>query len=167
MQQPRTMWQTVFAPYLSYLALFLGMGLISGSIVHMPIDPIRYSLLMIIGAIMFGVASVINDMAAAANRTAGGMIRSVLGALLLSVGIGMVSGGIQHFTDIPEYAPTLIPLGLAVSLVAFIIKQQIRLSVKRIYAVGLLLLLITFPLKLSLEHAASNTTVEHGGGHGH
>ncbi len=133
----------------------------------MPIDPARHSVIIVIGAVLFGLASVLDDMAKAGNRTVAGLIRSVLSALLLSVGIGMMSGGIQHFSDIPQYAPILIPTGFAVSLIASIIKNQIKLSVKRAYGVGLLILALAVPLKYSLDYLASTPTATQGDGHGH
>lgn len=50
--------------YISMYSLcfvFLGMGLVSGSIVHMTIDPVKYTIVMIIGMIIFVVASLFNE----------------------------------------------------------------------------------------------------------
>jgi hypothetical protein len=45
-------------------------------------------------------------------------------SLLLSFGIGMLSGGIQHFTDFPDRATILIPVGLTLSFFAFCLKNE-------------------------------------------
>lgn len=169
MQQRNTLWTSVFFPYVSYVSLFLGMGLISGSLVHMPVDPVRYTLIMLVGVVLFGFASFISDISKQPDLTLGGIIRVLGFSLLLSVGIGMISGGVQHFSDNPEWATLLIPMGLTLSLVSFILKNNVNLSVKRVYAIALILLAVTVPLKVGLDYMAV-TTIEsgdsHGGGHG-
>ena len=42
----------------------------------------------------------------------------------------MISGGISHFKESPVYASYLIPLGIAISLVSFAIKNNFRLNKK-------------------------------------
>lgn len=168
MQNAPTIWRTLFLPYLSYVGLFLGMGLISGAIVHMPVDPALYTIILVIGALMFGLASFFTDLAKQEHLTLKAAIRSLAYALLLSIGIGMMSGGIQHFSDNPSYSATLIPAGIGVSLLAFILKNQINLSVKRTYAVVLIFLALAVPLKLTLDYVASEiVTHSDGQGHGH
>jgi uncharacterized protein (DUF305 family) len=51
-------------------------------------------------------------------------------SLLLSIGIGMISGGVQHFTDFPLYSSYLIPLGLVLSFVAFLLKGNYMIKAK-------------------------------------
>lgn len=166
MQQSNTMWKSVFFPYISYVALFLGMGLISGSIVHMPVDPMRYTLIMSIGIVMFGFASFVSDISKQADLSMAGIIRALVFSLLLSVGIGMMSGGVQHFGDNPTWSAMLIPSGFGLSLLSFILKNNVRLSVKRVYAVAILFVMLAVPLRVTLSYMAANT-VESGGGHGH
>jgi len=168
MQHSTSMWRTVFFPYLSYVALFLGMGLISGAIVHMPVSPGRYSIIMMIGAVTFGFASFVSDIAQQKDLTVAGIIRALLFSLLVSVGIGMMSGGIQHWEDNPTYSALLIPLGLGVSLFSFVVKNSIRLSVKRLYGLILVFVLLAVPLRITLDYVATSTIqTEGGGGHGH
>jgi len=163
-----SMWRTVYFPYLSYVALFLGMGLISGSIVHMPVSPVRYSLIMLIGVAMFGFASFVSDIAKQENLTSAGIVRALLFSLLVSVGIGMMSGGIQHWEENPTYSAMLIPSGLGLSLFSFIVKNNVRLSVKRFYGVVLLFIVLAIPLKFTLDYMAGSVAqTEGGGGHGH
>lgn len=160
------MLRTVFFPYLTYVAQFLGMGLISGAIVHMPMDPVKYTFIMLIGASMFGFASFINDIKGQENLSLGGIVRALFFSLLLSVGIGMMGGGIQHFSDNPPYAVMLIPTGFGVSLFTFILKNNIRLSAKRTYAVVALFLVLLLPLKMGLNYIAGDAPAEQTGGHG-
>ncbi|MFZ5826392.1 MAG: hypothetical protein ACOY94_19030 [Bacillota bacterium] len=168
MQQSTTMWRTLFLPYLTYLSLFLGMGLISGAIVHMPVDPVRYTIIMVVGAVMFGFASFVNDLAGKDRLTAAIVARSLFFALLLSMGIGMISGGVQHFSDNPGYSASLIPAGFGLSLFAFILKNEVKLSVKRIYGIVLIFLALAVPLKFTLDYVAHNIVGESDShGHGH
>lgn len=162
------MWRTVFFPYISYVSLFLGMGLISGAIVHMPMDPVRYTLIMLIGAGMFGFASFVNDLRGKGDMSAAEIAQALLYSLLLSVGIGMVSGGIQHFSDNPPYSAMLIPMGFGISLFSFILKSGVVLSVKRVYAVIALFIILVLPLKVGLDYvvgAAPAAAAESHGGH--
>lgn len=113
--------------YGKYVALFVGAGLISGAIVHYPLDKARYLVIGAIGAALFALASVLGD---ARPKTEGraSLLRFILASLVLALGIGMISGGIQHFSDIPARAATLIPLGALLSVVAFAIRDGHRLS---------------------------------------
>lgn len=165
MEQNNTLWKSVFFPYVSYVSLFLGMGLISGAIVHMPLDPARYSLIMGAGVVLFGFASFVNDMSKQTELTTGAIVRSLVFSLLISVGIGMMSGGVQHFSDNPTYSAMLIPSGFGLSLFSFVLKNNTRLSVKRFYAVVLIFAFLALPLKLSLDYMVQNTE-QSGDGHG-
>ncbi|HWI60523.1 MAG TPA: hypothetical protein VNT75_01655 [Symbiobacteriaceae bacterium] len=166
------MWRSVFFPYVNYVLLFLGMGLISGAIVHMPVDPVKYTMISMVGAVMFGFASFINDIRGQENMGVGAIVKYLICSLVLSVGIGMMSGGIQHFSDNPTYAAMLIPLGFGLSLFSFIIKNNAKLSAKRAYAVIAVFIVLALPLKMGLDYLVGTAPTEqteggHGGGHGH
>ncbi|HYF93694.1 MAG TPA: hypothetical protein VD969_15880 [Symbiobacteriaceae bacterium] len=101
--------------------------------------------------------------------TVGAVLRSLGFSLLLSNGIGMISGGIQHFSDNPPYSAALIPLGFGLSLFSFILKNSIRLSVKRVYGVIALFIVLVVPLTIGLDYIVGDApaaTVESHGGHG-
>lgn len=119
-----TPWE-VFKPYLSYLVMFLGMGLISGSIIHAAQPEMRqYALtLMAIGAALFALGSYLNEVLFKTGVMGDNLIKYVLLSLLLAVGIGMVSGSTQHFFDTPIFASYIAPLGIFISSVAFAIRQ--------------------------------------------
>jgi YHS domain-containing protein len=113
----------VIARYGQYVALFVGAGLISGSVVHFPLAPMRYAVIGGVGAAIFAIASVIGERS---SKDAAGLVRVAVTSLVLALGIGMISGSIQHFQDIPDRAATLIPLGLALSIAAFILRNGLR-----------------------------------------
>ncbi|WP_341211926.1 hypothetical protein [uncultured Limimaricola sp.] len=115
----------VFKPYFSYLTMFLGMGLISGSIVHAAQPDMRvYALvLMAIGAVLFAFGSYLNEVLFKTGILGDNVVKYVLVSLLLAVGIGMVSGAAQHFNDTPIFASYSAPIGVFISSVAFAIRQ--------------------------------------------
>jgi hypothetical protein len=117
----------ILRPYAVYVALYLGVALAGGSIVHLPLDPARYLLLGAIGVVVFIGASVADARrrhAAGLEGPGGGLGRYVGWSVLLSIGLGMLSGSIQHFLDFPHYAAALIPLGVLVSLAAYMGRER-------------------------------------------
>lgn len=122
----------IFVPFLTFIALFIGTGFVSGSIVHMGegINAWDVSLLAI-GALLFVAGSVAQDVQQGMVRIRGeGIVAFLLLSLFLSIGIGMASGGMQHFVDTPAYSAILIPIGLGLGFVAFILKERARLAPK-------------------------------------
>lgn len=150
-----------------YVSLFLGAGLISGSVVHYPLDPGRYLLIGAAGAALFAVASAFHEARSKLNGPIE-LLRFIVASLVLALGIGMISGGIQHFSDIPDRAATLIPLGGALSLLAFAVRDGYRLQrshLRRLVGVVAGVLLV---LALVLGQIASGMKppVEGGDHHG-
>ncbi|MBC7735683.1 MAG: hypothetical protein H7245_00275, partial [Candidatus Saccharibacteria bacterium] len=105
-----TPWE-VFKPYVSYLTMFLGMGLISGSVVHAAQEEMRlYALsLMGIGAVLFSLGSYLNEVLFKTGIMGDTVLKYVLLSLLLAIGVGFVSGSTQHFFDTPIFASYLAP----------------------------------------------------------
>lgn len=119
-----TPWE-VFKPYFSYLVMFLGMGLISGSVLHAAQEDMRqYALaLMGLGAMLFALGSYLNEVLFKTGILGDNVLRYVCLSLLLAIGIGMVSGSTQHFFDSPVFSSYAAPLGVFLSSVAFAIRQ--------------------------------------------
>lgn len=115
----------VSKPYFSYLSMFLGMGLISGSIVHAAQPDMRsYALaLMAVGAALFAFGSYLNEVLFKTGILGDNVLKYVLVSLLLAIGIGMVSGAAQHFYDTPLFASYSAPIGVFISSLAFAIRQ--------------------------------------------
>ncbi|MEA3320944.1 MAG: hypothetical protein U9Q88_13130 [Bacillota bacterium] len=176
MEQLSKTWNLIWFPYVIYIMYFLGVGLISGGIVHMPIEPARYSIILILGSILFITASFVNEVYVEKKKlTFVQCVKLLFFSLLLSLGVGMVSGGIQHFGDLGGYAVILIPTGIVLSLLSFIFKNNISLDIKQIALVFTMLLLLVSPLALGLNwyvnvenHSENNVEPqEDGHGHGH
>jgi len=184
--------QRIFVPFFTFIALFIGTGFVSGSIVHMGegINPWDLSLLAI-GILFFILGSVSQDMQQDWKRIRGeGIAAFLFLSLVLSIGIGMVSGGMQHFVDTPAYSAILIPLGLALGFMAFILKERIVLHAKEwtfivpatligcaILGVGLRAVSVALPDSLQQGHgqgvqkeqttSSASSSNEEEEGHGH
>lgn len=119
-------------PFLTFISLFLGTGFVAGSIVHMGegINPWDLSLLAV-GVILFIAGSVAQDVRLGSKRLKEeGIFLFLALSLVLSIGIGMASGGMQHFDDTPAYSALLIPLGMGTGFIAFILKERVLISKK-------------------------------------
>jgi hypothetical protein len=139
----------VLSPYILYVALYLGVALTGGSVVHLPLDPGRYILIGLVGVFIFIAASAFDARrrhAAAAEGAALG--RYLAWSVVLSLGLGMLSGSIQHFLDFPHYAAVLLPLGVPVTLAAYMGRE--RLSMPRAERWPLIAIAGGFTLALGL-----------------
>ena len=103
---------------------FVGAALIAGAVVHYPIDPPVYAAICAVGAFVFLLGTIVNEFLLAAERPVlRQAIPLVCFSLLLSFGVGMVGGGIQHFEAFPERSAAMTPIGLLMSYVAFVAKD--------------------------------------------
>ncbi|MET8326305.1 hypothetical protein [Streptomyces sp. NPDC005181] len=157
------------ARYLGYVGYFVGAGLISGAVVHHPLDPARYTRIALYGVLVFLAATILNDIVLASHRPRLPRMLVLIGAsLLLSFGIGMLSGGLQHFDDFPSRGAVLVPLGMIVSFIAFVIKDA-ETPWQRIFSLmGLAVLLAALVSFIGLRQVAvSIEEPAEGGGHSH
>ena len=129
--------------------------------VHAPLDPVRYLLIGGIGVLIFIVASVADARhrhAAGLEGPGGGLGGFVGWSVLLSIGLGMLSGSIQHFIDFPRYAAALLPLGVPVSLVAYMGRERLsppRPTLLRLGAVvAALVVVLAFGLDILADELA-------------
>ena len=159
----------VAKPYFSYIAMFVGMGLISGSIVHAAQEGIfnRSIFLMGIGVILFSIGSFINEVIfKTGNIEREGVLRYILFSLFLAMGVGMISGSTQHFFDTPIYASYLMPIGVFLSSLAFALRNNYELSKAtwgKLIAAGLIFAGVLF---YGLNTYAKSLPVSTAGHHG-
>ncbi|MGW7436776.1 hypothetical protein [Streptomyces sp. NPDC054849] len=160
--------RSLAARYLGYVGYFVGAGLISGAVVHHPLDPDRYTRIAAYGALVFLAATVLNEFLLTRDRPGLPRMLVVIGSsLLLSFGIGMLSGGLQHFDDFPARGAVLVPAGIVVSFVAYVIKDA-DTSTRRIFSVlGLTVLAVAALAFFGLREVAASMAVTPGGGHSH
>lgn len=117
--------------YLVYVIYFLGIGMTSSGIVLMPFNAVRYSIILLIGLGLFLAGSIFNEVVINHNKmTAAESVKLVTLSLTLALGIGMISGGISHFKESPMYVAYLIPMGIVISFISFILKNNLKLPKK-------------------------------------
>lgn len=147
----------VLRPYLVYVLLFVGAGMVSGGVVHYPLNENFYGILAALGGIVFAFGSLANELLSGKGLPRPAALFSlIVTSLLLSFGIGMLSGGIQHFTDFPARAAVLVPLGITLSFIAFCIKTNLfrRDSIKKVSMAGVLILGIAVSSSVVLTNIA-------------
>lgn len=166
MAQNRRRLKHVVPNYAVYMGLFIGTGFLSGSIVHFPMDPLRYFIIGLIGTIVFVVSSTVNEITMQGRQaTAKEMLKLISFSILLALGVGMISGGVQHFDEVPVYASQLIPLGVILSLAGYILKNGIDLHKHQTLKLGAATVIFVALLGTGLgTYAHSMTTEEHGHG---
>ncbi|KGE19364.1 hypothetical protein [Paenibacillus wynnii] len=138
--------------YLVYVIYFLGIGMTSSGIVLMPFNAVRYSIILIIGLSLFLAGSIFNEIVINQHKmTAAESVKLIALSLTLALGIGMISGGISHFKESPIYVAYLIPMGIVISFISFILKNNLKLPKKEqmlmysgVVAVASILFIILF-----------------------
>ena len=124
--------------FASHILRYVGVGLISGSIVHAGTlggDISRYLILIALGIIAFTVGTYLEN----ENKIDKKFISFILISIIVSIGTGMVSGGTQHYLDGPVFASIILPIGLLISYVAYLCRDfRDKVSVKRIVVAILL-----------------------------
>lgn len=147
----------VLRPYLVYVLLFVGAGMVSGGVVHYPLNENFYGILAALGGLVFAIGSVANELLSGKGLPkAGALFSLILTSLLLSFGIGMLSGGIQHFTDFPSRAAILVPAGITLSFIAYCFKAKLfqRTAIRKVSTAGVLVLGISFSSLVVLTNIA-------------
>jgi hypothetical protein len=151
--------KTVVLPFVAYLLLFVGLGFVSGSIVHLgeTSQISRFVTIGIIGMVMFVLGSYLQEIKLSnRNLPKSDTLLYILYSLALSVGIGMMSGGTQHFLDFPVYASYLLPFGLVIAFVFYILRSSHHLSRKVWSGLIVSIVAITIPVFLGLNAYAKS-----------
>lgn len=104
--------------YITHLLRYVGVGLISGSIVHAGTlggSWFKYLILIACGAAMFGAGVWLEHM----DQPQTDLVSYITLSVAVSIGTGMVSGATQHYLDGPYVAALLLPSGLVMGYLAF------------------------------------------------
>ncbi len=110
--------------YFQYVTSYIGIVLMGGAIVHLPAAPKRYAILAMIGAAVFLVSSYFEIKKKRSQDPNFGIWAYMLVSFFLSIGLGMISGSIQHFLDTPMYSSILLTAGFFISAFAFYIREN-------------------------------------------
>jgi len=147
--------------YLVYIIYFLGIGMTSSGIVLMPFNAVRYSIILSIGLSLFIAGSVFNEVVIDKHRlSAFESIKLIVFSLTLAIGIGMISGGISHFKESPTYVSYLIPLGIVVSFISFMVKNNFKLGNKEKFIVIAGVICFAVLVYAALTFMAGNIVME-------
>jgi hypothetical protein len=153
-----------------YLAYFVGVSFQSGGIVHYSLDPGRYGKLIVIGAFIFVVGAISSDLVSDDSRLResgpAGFAIFIVSSLVLSIGVGLIGGSVQHFNDIPRRAPLFIGLGVVLSALGYHGRfRPHRTKVEFAAAMGIVCAL-AIPVTVALRAHASGIKDEAGHVHG-
>lgn len=160
-------------PFIGYLLYFVGIGQIAGGVVHYPIDPSYFTMMALIGVAVFLAGTWLNEVVLPTARPPASKIaRLVAASVVLSIGVGGVSGGVQHFMQFPSRSSVLISAGLVIAFIGFVWKGSF--SIRQSAVVGLLVttlavatLLALQPLTAAIEQGSGSSGNAANGGHGH
>jgi hypothetical protein len=108
------------------LASFVGVGLVAAAAMRDNFD--TNSLIMaVVGVALFAVNGLVVDRDRSVTGLQGHAIQTAM-TLLAVIGVGLLVGGIQRFSDDPHRAAFLLPLGTALFVVATAWKMRDRLA---------------------------------------
>jgi hypothetical membrane protein len=108
--------------FIIHICKYLGIALVSGSIVHAGTlggSTEKYIILVLAGIVLTVVGNYLENTEAHKKVDT----RFVALAVGLSFGTGMLSGGIQHYLDNPAYGAILLALGLTLTFVTLAYKD--------------------------------------------
>lgn len=147
--------------FISHVLRYVGVGLISGSVVHAGTlggGSLKYAVLILLGVITFVVGTIMEER----KKSERSLLKYVLISVVLSLGVGMVSGGTQHYLDGPFYASFLIPIGLGVGYVAFIFRDyKSKVNLKRMVGI-VLFTVVSFGALYAIAYTIPTLDNHHG-----
>lgn len=112
----------LIAQYAQLVLQLLGVGMVMASVRHYAAEPKLYLGIAIAGALLFAVASTVFGRRPAHGGALGAVRYGAL-SVLLAVGLGLLIGGVLHFTAFPRTGAVLVPLGLGLSVGAFVLRD--------------------------------------------
>ncbi len=157
--------------FLIHVCKYLGIALVAGSIVHAGTlggSSLKYVGLIVVGILLTVLGNYLEYKVK--NIAVGGSILFL--AIALSFGTGMLSGGIQHYSDNPAYGSILLSLGLLLTFISLAYKDFAKVvtqkSVITVTIISLIAYLLLSTIGASLVsrvpddgHHEEVTTVNH------
>ena len=152
--------------FASHMLRYVGVGLISGSIVHAGTlggNVTQYVALIVLGVIAFIYGTYLEY----ENKIDKKFVSFILISVVISIGTGMVSGGTQHYLDGPVFASIILPIGLLVSYIAYLYRDfKSNFSFKKI-GIAIISCSILAVSLYSLAHKIPTLENHHSSGEGH
>lgn len=112
------MQKTLHESFFSHMARYVGVGLISGSVVHAGTlggATSKYITLIALGTLLFAIGVLIQHKGEKIHK----LLSYVLISVIISFGTGMVSGATQHYLDNPTFGAILLSVGLLIAYISF------------------------------------------------
>jgi len=154
--------ETIEKAFTSHILRYVGIALISGSIVHTGTlggGVTKYIVFIVAGIIAFVVGTIMEKGKTKIN------LEYILISVGLAIGVGMVSGGTQHYFDGPIYASFLIPFGLLLGYITYVfLEKRDQLNKKRIVTMTIVSLGLVVIL-YGIAHTLPVIEDHHGGVH--
>lgn len=139
--------------HFSTLIKYIGVSFITGSISHGFFSESRAIFTGIFGVIFFLIGSFLEEWIDLKHSW-----NIIIAWTLLSVGIGAVTGGLQHFPDSPERSVWIIPIGYIVSLFFFAFIHEYKLTKKEYTYIAVSAIFMTL-LSISLFSLLEYTSI--------
>jgi len=119
-------------PFFAYFLMLASTSFIAGGIVHLGLGENTpfYLSLAVVGVVCFTAGNYLQEYVIRKNERGTGLGTFLLVSFVLSVGMGMMTGGVQHFLDNPPYSTILIPVGLLLAVAAFAMREGLTLGRK-------------------------------------
>ncbi|ACO47525.1 hypothetical protein DEDE109153_16335 [Deinococcus deserti] len=119
-------------PFVAYFLMLASTSFIAGGIVHLGLgeNTTFYMALAAVGVVCFTAGNYLQEYVIRKNERGTALGKFLLVSFVLSVGIGMMTGGVQHFLDNPPYSTILIPSGLLLAVTAFAMREGLTLGRK-------------------------------------
>lgn len=114
--------------YIAYVLYFLWIWLQSGSIVHLIVNPELYIILYFVWVFLFGLWAYLQKIENTTHASNKELFKYIIFSSLFSIWIGLISGSIQHFTDIGLLASIYIPVWMILSSVFYFKKEKHSLN---------------------------------------
>lgn len=152
--------------FLTYIAKYLGVALIAGSVVHIgTLDngTMRYFILALVGLALMLSGNIIETIQANKKINAK-YFANIVG---LSFATGFLSGGVQHYLDNPYYASYLLGIGLLIAYLTFFWKESLLVTRKSLLVVVVISLALLFSHHLFNENMGFFHIDLNAGEHGH
>ena len=152
--------------YLTYIAKYLGVALIAGSVVHTGTLQNGFTRYVVLAVIGLGLMLLGNIVEALQNNQKINLkyFVSIIG---LSFATGFLSGGVQHYLDNPSYASYLLSIGLLVSYITFFLKDKLVLTSKSIIVVTVMSIVLLFSSQIFGSGLIDSLHEDISGPHGH
>lgn len=152
--------------FLTYIAKYLGVALIAGSVVHIGTlenRTTRYFVLALVGLVLM----LAGNIAEARQTNKKINLTFFVNVVGLSFATGFLSGGVQHYLDNPYYASYLLAIGLLVTYLTFFWKEKLLLTRKNaLVVVGISLALLFSHNLFNKENGIFHIDIG-AGEHGH